>query len=132
MAALEGATRRDGRFLIYDLGGGTFDLALVEASGGAVNVIAHEGIKMLGGRDFDRAIIDSIIRPWLSEHFKLPENPSADKRYKRLLAVMRMKAELAKIELSTRDKAVIYLSEDDARAADFEGNEIYGEVEVDR
>ncbi len=132
MAALEGATRRDGRFLIYDLGGGTFDLALVEASGGTVNVIAHEGIKMLGGRDFDRNIIDSIIRPWLSKSFKLPENPASDKRYKRLLAVMRMKAELAKIELSTRDQAMIYLSEDDAKAQDLDGNEIYVEVEITR
>lgn len=132
MAALEGATRRDGRFLIYDLGGGTFDLALVEATGGAVNVIAHEGIKMLGGRDFDRAIIDSIIRPWLSESFKLPENPASDKRYKRLLAIMRMKAELAKIELSTRERATIYLSEDDARVQDLEGNDIYVEVEITR
>ena len=132
MAALEGATRRDGRFLIYDLGGGTFDLALVEASGGAVNIISHEGIKMLGGRDFDRAIIDSVIRPWLSHSFTLPDNPASDKRYKRLLAVMRMKAELAKIELSTRDQAVIYLSEDDARAQDLDGNDIYVEVEITR
>lgn len=132
MAALERATRRDGRFLIYDLGGGTFDLALVEASGGAVNVIAHEGIKMLGGRDFDRAIIDSVIRPWLKNNFSLPENPSSDDRFKRLLAVMRMKAELAKIELSSRDQSVIYLSEDDARAKDLDGNEIYVEVELDR
>lgn len=132
MAALEGAARRDGRFLIYDLGGGTFDLALVEATGGAVNVIAHEGIKMLGGRDFDRTIVDSIIRPWLTANFRLPENLSSDDRYKRLLAVMRNKGELAKIELSTRDQAVIYLSEDDARTDDLDGNPIYVEVEVSR
>lgn len=132
MAALEGATRRDGRFLIYDLGGGTFDLALVEASGGAVNVIAHEGIKMLGGRDFDRTIIDSVVRPWLAENFKLPENPSRDSRFKRLFAVVRMKAEVAKIELSTRETAVIYLSEDDARAQDLDGNDVYVEVEISR
>ncbi|MCI4645858.1 MAG: Hsp70 family protein, partial [Hyphomonadaceae bacterium] len=132
MAALEGATRRDGRFLIYDLGGGTFDLALVEASGGAVNVIAHEGIKMLGGRDFDRTIIDSVVRPWLAENFKLPENPSRDSRFKRLFAVVRMKAEVAKIELSTRETAVIYLSEDDARAQDLDGNDVYVDVEISR
>jgi molecular chaperone DnaK len=132
MAALEGATRRDGRFLIYDLGGGTFDLALVEASGGAVNVIAHEGIKMLGGRDFDRVILDSIVRPWLAASFSLPANPSADPKYKRLFAVMRMKAEQAKIELSTRDTTVIYLSEDDARVQDDDGSDIFVEVEVSR
>lgn len=132
MAALEGATRRDGRFLIYDLGGGTFDLALVEASGGAVNVIAHEGIKMLGGRDFDRMVIDSVIRPWLVQNFKLPDNPAADSKYKRLFAVMRMKAEVAKIELTTRETSVIYLSEDDARTQDLDGNDIYVEIELSR
>ena len=132
MAALEGVTRRDGRFLIYDLGGGTFDLALVEASGGAVNVIAHEGIKMLGGRDFDRTIIDSIIRPWLDENFNLPSNPSADPKFKRLFAVARMKSEVAKIELSSRDEAIIYLSEDDVRASDLDGKEMYVEVKITR
>ena len=69
MSALEGVSRKDGRFLVYDIGGGTFDLALVEASGGAVTIIAHEGVNMLGGRDFDRVILDSIVRGWLIEPF---------------------------------------------------------------
>lgn len=132
MAALEGASRRDGRFLIYDLGGGTFDVALVEASGGAVNVIAHEGINMLGGRDFDRAIIDTIVRPWIIDRFKLPADATQQPAFRRLFGMLRLKVELAKIELSTRSQAIIYISEEDARADDLNGEPVFVEVAVDR
>jgi molecular chaperone DnaK len=132
MASLEGATRKDGRFIVYDIGGGTFDVALVEASSGAVNVIAHEGINMLGGRDFDRAIVDSIVRPWLSRTFKLPENPFASPTYKRLFAIARMKAEQAKIELSTKAEALFFLSEEEARTEDLAGDPIYVEMTIAR
>ncbi|MFM2282215.1 MAG: hypothetical protein RLZZ444_4446, partial [Pseudomonadota bacterium] len=132
MAALEGATRRDGRFLVYDLGGGTFDVALVEATSGSVTVIAHEGINMLGGRDFDRVIVDSVIRPWLDAHFVLPTNVTTLPEYKRLFAVARLKAEQAKVELSTKQGTVIFLSDEDVRAEDNDGEPIYVECPLDR
>lgn len=132
MAALEGATRRDGRFLVYDLGGGTFDVALVEAASGAVNVIAHEGINMLGGRDFDRAIVDSVVRPWLNNHFELPADMAVQTKYKRLFALARYRAELAKIELSTRNEASIFLSDEETRVEDQAGSPIYVECTLTR
>lgn len=132
MAALEGATRRDGRFMVYDLGGGTFDVALVEATSGSVTVIAHEGINMLGGRDFDRVIVDSVIRPWLDAHFTLPANVTTLPAYKRLFAVARLKAEQAKVELSTKQDTVIFLSDEDVRAEDSDGEPIYVECPLDR
>ena len=132
MAALEGRSRRDGRFLVYDLGGGTFDVALVQATGGEVTVLAHEGINMLGGRDFDRVILDSIVRPWLVEHYRLPPNPESDPAYKRLLAIARYRSEQAKIELSDRDAATVFVSDEDARAEDLNGEPIYVDVTVTR
>ena len=132
MAALEGSSRRDGRFLVYDLGGGTFDVALVEATSGSVTVIAHEGINMLGGRDFDRIIVDSIVRPWLDNNFALPDNVTTLPAYKRLFAIARMKAEQAKIELSTKQEATIFLSDEEVRADDLNGQAIYVECNVDR
>ncbi|MEQ6335677.1 Hsp70 family protein [Sphingobium sp. MK2] len=132
MAALEGGGRKDGRFLVYDLGGGTFDVALVEASSGAVNVIAHEGINMMGGRDFDRAIVDSVIRPWLNENFEIPSDATVQSKYKRLFALARYRAEQAKIELSTRDEAPIFLSDEETRAEDEAGNPIYVECTLTR
>lgn len=132
MAALEGTTRSNGHFLVYDLGGGTFDVALVESTNGSVTVLAHEGINMLGGRDFDRAIVDSVIRPWLDTHFALPANVMTLPAYKRLFAVARLKAEQAKIELSTKQETIIFLSDEDVRAEDTNGEPIYVECPLDR
>ena len=55
----------DGIFLIYDLGGGTLDVAIAESVRGRVSLLAHGGVNMLGGRDFDRRIFDNVVRPWL-------------------------------------------------------------------
>ncbi len=72
MSAMSQSKNKSGQFLVYDLGGGTFDLALVQALNGSVNIVAHEGINMLGGRDFDKSIVNSVVRPWLIENFDLP------------------------------------------------------------
>ena len=74
MAAMTQGSIKSGQFLVYDMGGGTFDLALVQSVSGEVNVLAHEGINMLGGRDFDKAILNSIVRPWLLDTFSLPQD----------------------------------------------------------
>ena len=52
-----------GYWLIYDFGGGTFDVALVKSSADELKVVDHEGNNFLGGMDFDFAIIDKIIIP---------------------------------------------------------------------
>ena len=48
------ARNTDGMFLVYDLGGGTLDIAIAESIGGRVNLLSHGGIAICGGRDFDR------------------------------------------------------------------------------
>ena len=53
----------DGMFLIYDLGGGTLDIAIAESIGGRVNLLEHGGIATCGGRDFDRTLVDNVVRP---------------------------------------------------------------------
>lgn len=68
----------DGIFLIYDLGGGTFDIALAQSISKRVSLLEHGGIVMCGGRDFDRIIVDNIVNPWLLKNFDLPENFSSD------------------------------------------------------
>ena len=132
MAAMAAAEIRSGQFLVYDLGGGTFDLALVQATGGTVNVVAHEGVNMLGGRDFDRMILDSMVRPWLAATFQLPEGFEADKRFERLTRVARLAVERAKVELSTRSETVISASDDLVRLEDARGEPIYLDVPITR
>lgn len=132
LSSLEVATNKDGIFLVYDLGGGTFDVALVQSSRGAVTILAHEGVNMLGGRDFDRSIVNSIIRPWLLENYDLPDDFQKDSKFRRLIRLASVKAEEAKIELSTRDSAQIFVAEEEARIEDQSGQEIFIDVPLDR
>ena len=122
----------DGIFVVYDLGGGTLDIALAESLGGRINLLAHGGIAMCGGRDFDRLIVDNVIKPWLFENFDLPENLSANPNYKSLLRLAAWAAERAKIELSAREEVIISLSETEARVRDQSNQEIYIDIEVTR
>ncbi len=83
------------KIMIYDLGGGTFDVSLLEISDGVFEVLATAGNNRLGGDDFDNRIID-----WIAETFA-KENAGIDLR-KDKMALQRLKdaAEKAKIELS--------------------------------
>ena len=131
MASMEGA-KRSGQFIVYDLGGGTFDVALVQAINGEVNVIAHQGINMLGGRDFDRLIVNEIVRPWLAENFDLPENFQRDAQYRRLIRIAQLAAEKAKIDVSAKDDTSIFASEDEIRLTDQSQMEIHLDVPFTR
>ena len=132
LSSLEVATNKDGIFLVYDLGGGTFDVALVQSSRGAVTILAHEGVNMLGGRDFDRSIVNSVVRPWLLDNYKLPDDFQKDSKFRRLMRLATAKAEEAKIELSTRESAQIFVAEEEARIEDQAGQEIFIDVPLDR
>src|SRR5260221_5588009 len=112
-AAMAQANTDSGQFLVYDLGGGTFDLALVQSLSGSINIIGHEGINMLGGQDFDRSLINSIIRPWLINNFGLPVDFQKHAQYARLIGKALIAAESAKIELSTADRSTIFQSDHD-------------------
>lgn len=122
------ARNADGMFLIYDLGGGTLDIAIAESLGGRVNLLAHGGIAMCGGRDFDRVLVDNVVRPWLLDNFALPEDFSVNPTFKSLIRLAIWATERAKIELSAREEAVISLSETEARVRDLDGNEIYLDI----
>ena len=62
----------DGIFLVYDLGGGTLDIAIAQSIGGRVSLLGQGGIAMCGGRDFDRLLLETVVTPWLSQQFRLP------------------------------------------------------------
>ncbi|QGP81265.1 Hsp70 family protein [Sphingobium sp. CAP-1] len=132
LACIEKPDARTGLFLVYDLGGGTFDVALVRAIDGQVSIEAHEGINMLGGSDFDRMIVESFVRPWLEREFALPQGWQTDPAYRRLLALATANAEAAKIELSSAPEAIIFVSEHDARATDGNGREMFVEIVLRR
>lgn len=122
----------DGMFLIYDLGGGTLDVALAEAVSGRVNLLSHGGITMLGGRDFDRLLFDNVTKPWLLSEFHLPPNLMTDPKYKPLVRLAIWATERAKIELSHRENSLVSLSEEEIRLQDLDGRDLYLEIPIDR
>jgi molecular chaperone DnaK len=129
---MAGAQSRNGLFLIYDFGGGTFDAALVQAIDGDVTVLAHQGINMRGGRDLDRGIVDTIVMPWLRSNFDLPQGFLGDGRFTRLGKIAKRAAEQAKIALSTRETAVVSAADEDVRLDDLSGNPIHIDAPISR
>ena len=98
-----GADKKEGMVAVYDLGGGTFDVSILEISGGVFEVKATNGDTFLGGEDFDQKILDHIV-----SEFKKDQgiDLSQDK-----LAVQRLReaAEKAKTELSSSQNTEVNL-----------------------
>ncbi len=89
------------RFAVYDLGGGTFDISIVELSDGIYQVLATDGDTYLGGEDFDQIVMNWLIHEFNTQHgIDLSSNRIALQRLKR-------SAERAKCELSTQVETVI-------------------------
>ncbi len=95
---------KDQKIAVYDLGGGTFDISILEVGDGVFEVKSTNGDTHLGGDDFDAVVID-----WLADEFK-NENAGLDLR-KDPMALQRLKeaAEKAKIELSSSAQTEINL-----------------------
>ena len=93
----------DQKVMVYDLGGGTFDVSIIEMGDGVQEVLATAGNNRLGGDDFDQRVID-----WIADEFKMSEG--VDLRGDKM-AMQRLKeaAEKAKIELSNVTTSTINL-----------------------
>ena len=122
----------DGIFLVFDLGGGTLDVAIAESISGRVSLLSHGGVAMCGGTDFDRAILDSVVQPWLRKTFDLPEDLSVATKYKTLLRMCLWAGEKAKIVLSAKEETAISLSESELGVTDEAGAEIYVDIPFTR
>src|SRR6185295_1231551 len=82
------------RYLVYDLGGGTFDVSIIEVLEEKIDVIATKGDARLGGGDFDDAIAKWAVKELQKQGFHVPDDPA-------LLARIKHQAEEVKIRLST-------------------------------
>ncbi len=95
--------KENSKVMIYDLGGGTFDVSILEISDGVFEVLATNGNNMLGGDDFDKRIMDYMVEEFKKSH---GVDLSKDK-----MAMQRLKeaAEKAKIELSGMNSTSVSL-----------------------
>lgn len=100
---LDKAEKKDEKIAVYDLGGGTFDISILELGEGVFEVKSTNGDTHLGGADFDRAIINYLVDEFKKESgIDVSDDKAAMQR-------LRDEAEKAKIELSTANEVDINL-----------------------
>ncbi len=108
-------------WLVYDLGGGTFDVALISSKDGALSVLGHNGDNFLGGKNFDLEIVDKIILPEILKKYKIEDFNRGNKKYGTDFAKLKGQAEKAKIYLSQQEETTIEVE----NIKDDSGEEIY-------
>lgn len=97
------ADEKDGLWMVFDFGGGTFDAALLKVEDGIMQVFDTEGDNYLGGKNLDYAIVDEIIIPYLKKNYSI-DGFWADENKKQVLRdAMKTYAEEAKNQLSFKD-----------------------------
>lgn len=107
-AGIDGS--KDGTVVVYDLGGGTFDVSVLKIESGVFRVLATAGNTHLGGDDFDRLVGKKILQAWHDQgHAESTLTPYA-------MQAVRRSAEALKIELSTKDSATLEIAPDDTKA----------------
>ncbi len=100
---LDKGEKKDEKIAVYDLGGGTFDVSILELGDGVFEVKATNGDTHLGGADFDRTIVNYFVDEFKKEHgIDISDDKAAMQR-------LRDEAEKAKIELSTAQEVDINL-----------------------
>lgn len=116
-------------WLIYDLGGGTFDVALISAKDGVLSVLGHSGDNFLGGKDFDWMVVDKVIVPSILKKYSIADFNRGNDKYRSVFSKLKYIAENAKIYLSQFDKTAIEI---DGIGEDNNGEEIYLTVDFSR
>jgi molecular chaperone DnaK len=121
---------KDGKWLVFDFGGGTFDAALVKVDEGIMKVLDTEGNNELGGKDLDLAIVDNIIIPYLKENYSIEGILENKDKREILRNAMKSFAEKAKIDLSFNPSTDITCFPDEIGAIDEDGNELALSIDI--
>ena len=123
------ANTKNENWLIYDFGGGTFDVALIASKDRALSVLGHNGDNFLGGKNFDLEIVDKVIVPKILEKFSINNFIRGNTKYLSVFSKLKFFAETAKIELSEYNKSSIVIEN---VGKDDDGKEIFVTIEFTR
>ncbi len=115
--------KKDGYWLVFDFGGGTFDAALLHVEDGIMQVKDTEGDNYLGGKNLDYAIVDQIIIPYLKENYTIDGILADNQKREILRDAVKYYAEQAKNQLSFKPSVDI-MSQLDEFGEDDEGEPI--------
>lgn len=114
---------KDGFWLVFDFGGGTFDAALIKAQQGILSVKDTDGDNWLGGKNLDEAIVDQIIIPNLQQNFAIQSVLDDTDKKEILRNAVKFYAEEAKIQLSFKDSHNVLSNLGDLPFEDDNGDE---------
>ena len=124
------SNKKDGFWLVFDFGGGTFDAALLKVEEGIMKVIDTEGDNYLGGKNLDFSIVDEIILPYIQENFVIDSILADDTKKQILRNAMKFYAEETKIKLSFNETHNILSDLGDIPGEDDEGEEFELDITV--
>lgn len=122
--------KKDGFWLVYDFGGGTFDAALLKVEEGIMKVADTEGDNYLGGKNLDLAIVDEIILPHIEQNYAIYSILEDDNKKQILRNAMKFYAEETKIKLSFNETHNILSDLGDIPGEDDNGEEFELDITV--
>ncbi len=126
------AKNKNGYWIVFDFGGGTFDAALVKVEEGIMKVVDTDGDNYLGGKNLDEAIVDEIIIPYLRDKYVVDSILEDQSKKQILQDAMKYFAEEAKIQLSFKDEHNILSDLGDIPGEDDEGEEFELDITINR
>ena len=118
-----GSTSKDGFWLVFVFGGGTFDTALIKSVQGILSVKDTDGDAWLGGKNLDEAIVDQILLPELKRNYSIDSLLNDKDKREILRNALKNFAEIAKNQLSFKEKHNVYADDNDLQFLDDNGNE---------
>ncbi|MDH6357371.1 Hsp70 family protein [Parabacteroides sp. PF5-9] len=117
------SSKKEGFWLVFDFGGGTFDAALLKVEDGIMKVIDTEGDNYLGGKNLDYAVVDQLIIPHIQQKFSIDGMLSDDHKKAEFRSALKFFAEEIKNNLSFNASHNIYVDPGDC-GEDDNGEEI--------
>lgn len=127
-----GTSNKDGYWLVFDFGGGTFDAALVKSDEGILSVKDTDGDNWLGGKNLDEAIVDQIIIPHLQENYSIANILEDTNKRQILRDALKYRAEEVKIQLSFKDSHHVLSDLGELQFVDENGSEPEIDIEVNQ
>lgn len=114
-------------WLVYDIGGGTFDAAVIHVRDGLIQVVNHGGDNHLGGKLLDWEIVAQLLMPALTQQYTLPDFRRGNPRWNAAIAKLKLAAEDAKIRVSRSPSTNIFI---DHLCQDDRGKAVHFEYEL--
>lgn len=123
---------KDGFWLVFDFGGGTFDAALLKLEDGVMAVKDTEGDNWLGGKNIDYAIIDEIVIPYFKKHYSIDSILSDNSKLEIFRNAWKAKVEKAKIALSFEEVYTMMTDLGEDFGQDDEGQNFELDIEINQ